>query len=77
MSLIEVDIDIEDYLGEVDTSDLLEELESRDDFFLGDFSFDFKTPKQQYEAVKKVLGLREFHDKERALRELQELLVMI
>lgn len=31
MASIEVDIDIEDYLDEVDTSDLIEELKSRKD----------------------------------------------
>ncbi len=77
MALIKVDINIDEYLDEVDTSDLLEELECRSVDFEKSFDYDFKTPKHQYNAVKKVLGLREFHDKERVLRELQDLLEMI
>lgn len=64
MALIEVDIT--DYLDEINTENLFWELESR-----------VKTPQQQLKMLRNILNLKPFHDNERIKEELCELLKMV
>jgi hypothetical protein len=72
-----IDIEIEDYLDEVATKYLVKELEKRHD--LKDYKIDlysietpeFKNGTQLLSYIKKLLGLREFHDMERVISEIK------
>jgi hypothetical protein len=74
-----IDIEIEDYLDEVDTKYLVQELKKRKDF--KDFKFDidqieipiFDTSTQLLSFIKKCLGLRQWHDKDRIINEIKSL----
>lgn len=74
-----IDIEIEDYLDEVDTRYLVQELQKRKDLKnykikLDQFDLpDFKNSNDIFEYIKKVLGLREWHDKDRVIAEIREL----
>jgi hypothetical protein len=73
-----IDIDIEDYLDEVDTSSLIDELKRRKDEVTEKDWREMEVPVfKDGEAVlkyfKKRLGLREWHDKKRLIREIEEL----
>lgn len=74
-----IDIEIEDYLDEVDTRYLVQELQKRKDLKnykikLDQFDLpDFKNSNEIFEYIKKVLGLREWHDKDRVIAEIREL----
>lgn len=92
MSYVTVNIDVDVDMSDIDTDDLIEELESRHENFLSevsddtllkeiktrhlnpdDIEFNFYTPKQILNHFKKRLGLREYHDKERIIKEIQDL----
>lgn len=73
-----IDIEIEDYLDEVDSKYLIQELQKRKDvkipFDLSYFELpQFKNSEQVLSFIKKVLHLREWHDKERIINEIKEL----
>jgi len=74
-----IDIEIEEYLDEVDTKYLVQELKKRKD--LRDYKVnidtieipEFKTPEQILSFIKKLLHLREWHDKTRIIKEIEQL----
>lgn len=74
-----IDVEIEDYLDEVDTKYLVQELKKRKDFKSIDLDLRdieipiFKTPEQLLKFIKLVLGLREWHDKKRIISEIESL----
>jgi hypothetical protein len=74
-----IDIEIEDYLDEVDTKYLVQELQKRKDIDLSLFDLNnidipkFKTPEQLLSYLKRLLGLREWHDKKRIIQEIESL----
>ena len=73
-----IDIEIEDYLYEVDTKYLVQELQKRKDvknFKLpSDLDMpEFDHPAQKLSYIKKLLGLREWHGKDRIISEIKEL----
>jgi hypothetical protein len=61
---VDVDIDILDYLDEVSTQELIKELLSRKD--------KFETPEKLL-TIKMILGLKEYHTKERLIKEIESL----
>lgn len=74
-----IDIEIEDYLDEVDTKYLVQELQKRKDrkeykikLDLDDLP-DFKNSNEIFKYIRRVLGLREWHDKERVIDEIRNL----
>lgn len=75
-----IDIEIEDYLYEVDTKYLVNELRKRKDG-INQLGLDpeeieipkFKTPDHKLRFIKLILGLRQWHDKERVISEIQSL----
>jgi hypothetical protein len=74
-----IDVEIEDYLDEVSTRYLVQELRRRHDF--KDYKFDidqfeipsFETPDALLKFLKRILGLREWHDKKRIIFEIEQL----
>jgi hypothetical protein len=77
-----IDIDVEDYLDEVDTKYLVQELKKRHD--LTKYAVDFKDmyqpeipkfkgPEQLLNYIKLILGLRIWHDKKRIIKEIEQL----
>jgi len=74
-----IDVEIEDYLDEVDTKYLVQELKKRKDFKITELNLNdieipqFKTPELLLYYLKKLLHLREWHDKNRIIKEIQEL----
>lgn len=74
-----IDVEIEEYLDEVSTKYLVQELEKRHD--LKDYKIDlynieipeFKNGMQLLSYIKKLLGLREFHDMDRIISEIKSL----
>jgi hypothetical protein len=74
-----IDIEIEDYLDEVDTKYLVRELNKREGFKITEFDLNkieipsFKTPELLLSYLKKILHLREWHDKKRIINEIESL----
>lgn len=74
-----IDVEIEDYLDEVDTKYLVQELLKRKDrnkykIDITDFDIlEFSNTRQLLNYIKRLLGLREFHDINRIINELKEL----
>lgn len=77
-----IEIEIEDYLGEVDTHYLIQELKHRKDLSVKDIKSldpkliaipDFKTSSEILRYIKLILGLREWHDKKRIIQEIESL----
>jgi hypothetical protein len=74
-----IDIEIEDYLDEVATKYLVQELKKRADFKPADLDLTtieipkFKTSEQLLKFIKQLLGLREWHTKERIISEINNL----
>lgn len=79
-----IDIEIEDYLDEVGTKYLFDEIKKRKDFgdFIKDYINeqtpkyiipDFKTPDEVLIFIKVVLKLKPWHDKQRIIDEIKEL----
>jgi hypothetical protein len=74
-----IDIEIEEYLDEVDTKYLIQELQKRKDLINFRLDIDlfqipeFKNSDQLLKYIKKLLGLREWHDKDRIISEIKEL----
>jgi hypothetical protein len=74
-----IDIEIEDYLDEVATKYLIQELKKRADFKPSDIDLTdieipkFKTSDQLLKFIKQLLGLREWHDKKRIIKEIEDL----
>ena len=74
-----IDVEIEDYLDEVDTKYLVQELEKRDDVKNYKLSIDhfqipsFETPDELLRFLKIILDLREWHDKKRIISEIEQL----
>lgn len=73
-----IDIEIEEYLDEVDTKYLVQELEKRHDLKDYKINLDYEIPEfkdgtQLLKYIKKLLGLREFYDIERVISEIREL----
>ena len=74
-----IDVEIEDYLDEVNTKYLVQELKRRKD--LKDYKLDidqfevpsFETPDALLKFLKRILGLREWHDKKRIISEIEQL----
>ena len=74
-----IDIEIEDYLDEVDTKYLVRELQKRKD--LKDFKIDlgevdlpeFRNTDEVLKYIKRVLHLRQWHDKKRVIYEIENL----
>lgn len=72
-------VEIEDYLDEVDTKYLVQELLKRKDRYKYKCDLnqneipEFKTPELLLSYLKKILHLREWHDKNRIIKEIQEL----
>ena len=78
MARIDVDIDIEDYLDEVDDDDLIDELNSRGYNILKNKKTDIEIPefKSRDELRKylfELMGLRPWHDQARLLDEINDL----
>jgi len=86
MAYIEVDVDIEDYLDEVESKYLVKELNQRgfnipeeievkkDNYGKEIYSFPvFKTKEDLLRFVKEAIGLKPWHDKERVINEIKEL----
>lgn len=71
---ISVDVDIE--LSIIDDDDLLEELNRRKlSHFINKMDMpDFKTKEDHLDYIKVMLGLKNYHSKERVLQEITELL---
>lgn len=76
---IDVDIDMADIdMSDIDTEDLIEELENRkrkgkEIINIPKIGFVFENSKELLNHFKECLGLREFHTKERIIKEIQEL----
>jgi len=72
-----IDVEIEDYLGEIDTKYLVQELRKRKDvkgIQLDNIDIPvFETDDQLLKYLKKILGLREWHDKKRIIQEIENL----
>jgi len=74
-----IDIEIEDYLDEVATKYLVRELERRKglkDYKINIDSIEipeFQTPEKLLSYLKKLLHLREWHDKRRIIVEIEQL----
>ncbi len=73
-----IDIEIEDYLDEVDTKYLVQELLKRKDRnkYKLDMDIDLPTFRDSNELlkhIKRLLGLREWHDKNRVITEIKDL----
>lgn len=74
-----IDIEIEDYLDEVDTKYLVQELEKRKDYKVTELDLrnldipQFKTPELLLSYLKRILHLREWHDKKRIIQEIESL----
>ena len=67
-----IDVDIEDYLGEVDTDKLVDELKTRKKF--RNFNFDKPNVKgDKLSELKELLGLRPYATKDEIIREINEL----
>lgn len=74
-----IDIEIEDYLDEVDTKYLVQELNKRKD--RGNYKIDiddydipvFNNSGQLLNFIKRLLGLRQWHDINRVISEIKEL----
>ena len=85
MALIEVDIDLEDYLDEVKSRYLVKELnkrgykipEKKEDVDVkeeSEFTFrDFETAPDVIKFLKKFMGLQHYQDNERLLTEIKDL----
>jgi len=77
--MAQIDIEIEDYLDEVDTKYLVQELQKRKDCkeykikLDLDYLPDFKNSNEIFKYIRRVLGLREWHDKERVIEEIRNL----
>ena len=69
MAYIDIDIDIEDYLDEISTEVLLDELKRRGKEIKAIYEFKSDTKKMNY--IKAIFGLREIHTKERLLEEIK------
>ena len=73
--MAKVNVFIEDWvdidLNEIDTDDLMEELKSRDDVEEIELIPKFKEPQGQLAFIKETLGLKNWHDKERVLQEIE------
>jgi uncharacterized phage-like protein YoqJ len=74
-----IDIEIEEYLDEVDTKYLVQELNKRKDrnnyrIDIDDYDIPiFKDSEQLLKYIKRLLGLRQWHDKNRVISEIKEL----
>lgn len=78
-----IDIEIEDYLDEVDTKYLVKELAKRNDVskykplmnnIPDDFDLpEFKTKEQVLNYIKRILQLKPWHEKDRVIAEIKEL----
>ena len=87
MAYIEVDVEIEDYLDEVESKSLIKELERRgfkvpqkegeivkDIYGNVHYNFpEFKSPEQLLGFIKEALGLKSWHDKKRLFSEIDNL----
>jgi hypothetical protein len=70
--MVEVDVDIDDIIGEMDSDDLISELESRDDMpnsMIVDTSNIFELRKHLYE----VMGMKPWHTKDMLIEEINRL----
>ena len=74
-----IDIEIKEYLDEVDTKYLVQELNKRKDrnnyrIDIDDYDIPiFKDSEQLLKYIKRLLGLRQWHDKNRVISEIKEL----
>lgn len=76
-----IDVEIEDYLDEVDTKYLVRELEKRRDIkeFIDTNTLvnielpEFRNRQELLKYIKKLLGLRLWHDKQRVISEIEDL----
>ena len=74
-----IDIEIEEYLDEVDTKYLVQELNKRKDrnnyrIDIDDYDIPiFKDSEQLLKYIKRLLGLSKWHDKNRVISEIKEL----
>lgn len=74
-----IDVDIEEYLDEVDTKYLVQELKKRKDWASYKIDLDnieipkFKDSIQLLKYLKLILGLRTWHDKKRIISEIENL----
>lgn len=76
--MITIDIEVEDYLDKVETKYLVQELLKRKDlkkYNLNDDNYipKFKTSDELLRYLKKLLCLREWHDKDRIIAEIKAL----
>lgn len=72
-----IEVEIEDYLDEVDTKYLIKELKRRKkitDLDLNELDIpEFKTPELLLSYIKRLLHIRPWHDKERIISEINDL----
>ena len=74
-----IDVEIEEYLDEVDTKYLVQELKKRKNFKISELDLDnmdipeFKTPELLLAYLKRILHLRQWHDKQRIIQEIEAL----
>lgn len=77
MGYVSVNVDVDIDMSEIDTEDLIEELQKRKrkgrDIPIPRIDYTFDTSKELLNHFKECLGLREFHTKERIIKEIQEL----
>jgi hypothetical protein len=72
---INLTVDVEIDMDDIETSDLIKELSRRKQKIEDDQinKTEFSSIKEMLNHFKKCLGLREFHTKERIIKEIQEL----
>jgi hypothetical protein len=72
MARISIEVDIEDYINEIESNDLIKELKKRGKSIPSDVPI-FSTREKHLRYIKWVLGLQPYHDNERVLAEIKEL----
>ena len=78
MGYVSVNVDVEIDMSDIDTEDLVEELlkrkrKGKEIIDIPKVGYVFDNSKELLNHFKECLGLREFHTKERIIKEIQEL----
>ncbi len=64
--------EVEIEMDEIETQDLCDEIEERG-FYVVEKSQDIETEKEKLNALKEILGLKEWHTKKEIIKEIQQL----